>query len=242
MMPDAYTLYDVIDGTWPAAATQTVGAFKIRDGQGGGKRVSAATTLRSDWTASDIHQAEDAMRALGQTPLFMIREGDQLLDVVLDEQGYTVVDPVVMYAAPVRDLARNVPPRVSTFVVWEPLAIAWDIWQAGGIGPGRWRVMHRARGPKTSVLGRWDDSPGGTGFVAIHDGIAMVHALEILPHQRRKGGAEKLMAQAAIWAEQNNASHMSVVCTQANDAANGLYRKLGMTEIGRYHYRWKPQE
>jgi ribosomal protein S18 acetylase RimI-like enzyme len=51
-----------------------------------------------------------------------------------------------------------------------------------------------------------------------------------------------MMAQAAIWAEKNNASHMSVVCTVANDAANGLYRKLGMTEIGRYHYRIKPED
>jgi len=31
MMPDSYTLYDVIDGTWPAAAFQTVGAFKMVD-------------------------------------------------------------------------------------------------------------------------------------------------------------------------------------------------------------------
>lgn len=242
MMPDAFTLYDVIDGTWPAAAESHVGAFKIRDGQGGGKRVSAATTLRSDWNNADIHNAEAAMEQLGQPPLFMIREGDELLDVVLDERGYSIVDPVVMYAAPVRELSRNVPPRVSTFVVWEPLSIAYDIWQAGGIGPGRWQIMHRVNGPKTSILGRWDDSPGGTGFVAIHDGVAMVHALEIVRHQRRKGGAEKMMAQAAIWAEQNNASHIAVVCTQANDAANGLYRKLGMTEIGRYHYRWKPEE
>jgi len=239
MMPDAQTLYTVIEATWPPAATRALGAFTLRDGQGGGKRVSAATALRSDWTADDILAAEQAMREMGQTPLFMLRDGEDALDAALDERCYAVVDPVVMYAAPVADLAANVPPRVSTFAVWEPLAISYQLWQAGGIGPGRWQVMQRAKGPKTSILGRWNDSPGGTAFCAIHDGIAMVHALEVAPHQRRQGMAEKLMAQAAIWAAKHGASHISVVCTQANDAANGLYRKLGMTEIGRYHYRQK---
>lgn len=239
MMPDSQTLYAVVEGTWPPAATRALGAFNLRDGQGGGKRVSAATALRSDWTADDILAAEQAMRAMGQPPLFMLRDGDELLDVVLDERGYAIVDPVVMYAAPVADLAAEVPPRVSTFAVWEPLAISYQLWQAGGIGPGRWQVMQRATGSKTSILGRWNDSPGGTAFCAIHDGIAMVHALEVAPHQRRQGMAEKMMAQAAIWAAKHGASHISVVCTQANDAANGLYRKLGMTEIGRYHYRQK---
>jgi ribosomal protein S18 acetylase RimI-like enzyme len=239
MMPDAQTLYAVVEATWPPAATRALGAFTLRDGQGGGKRVSAATALRSDWTADDILAAEQAMREMSQTPLFMLRDGEDALDAALDERGYAVVDPVVMYAAPVADLAANVPPRVSTFAVWEPLAISYQLWQAGGIGPGRWQVMQRAKGPKTSILGRWNDSPGGTGFCAIHDGIAMVHALEVAPHQRRQGMAEKMMAQAAIWAAKHGASHISVVCTQANDAANGLYRKLGMTEIGRYHYRQK---
>ena len=242
MMPDAHTLYDVIDGTWPAASMQAVGAFKIREGKGGGKRVSAATALRSDWTGKDIQNAEAAMEALGQSPLFMIREGDELLDVVLDEHGYKIVDPVVMYAAPVHDLSRNVPPRVSTFAVWEPLAISYFIWKAGGIDAARWEVMKRPKGPKTAILGRWNDSPAGTAFAAIHDDIAMVHAVEIVPEQRRQGMAEKLMAQAAIWAQKNRASHISAVCTVENDAANALYRKLGMTEIGRYHYRLKSKE
>lgn len=238
-MPDAHTLYDVIDHTWPAAQTIQSGPFLLRDGQSGGKRVSAATTMRTDWTDADIDAAEQGMFDLKQTSLFMIREGDQRLDDALEERGYQIVDPVVMYCMPVSALSGNVPPRVSTFEVWRPLAIGFDIWSAGGIDKGRWDVMERAEGPKTSILGRWNDSPAGAGFVGIHDGIAMMHALEILPHQRRQGMAEKMMAQAAIWAERNQASHISAVCTLANDAANKLYSKLGMTVVGHYHYRQK---
>ena len=51
--------------------------------------------------------------------------------------------------------------------------------------------------------------------------------------------AEKMMAAASIWAQKNGATHMSVICTAANDAANNLYFKLGMKHIGGYHYRQK---
>ena len=239
MMPDAQTIYQVIDGTWPAARTVLSGPFLLRDGQGGGKRVSAATSLRSDWNNADIDIAEQGMFDMDQTSLFMIREGDQRLDEALAERGYHIVDPVVMYCTPVSALSGNVPPRISTFEVWSPLAIAYDTWSQGGIGAARWAVMERAHGPKTSILGRWNDSPAGAAFVAVHDGIAMVHALEIPSEQRRQGMGEKLMAQAAIWAERNHASHISAVCTLANDAANKLYSKLGMTVVGHYHYRQK---
>lgn len=238
-MPDAHTLYDVIDHTWPAARTIPTGPFLLREGLGGGSRVSAATTLRTDWTDADIDMAEQGMFDLGQSSLFMIREGDQRLDDALADRGYAIKDPVVMYCIPTSALSGNIPPRVSTFVIWRPLAIGFDIWSAGGIGQERWDVMERANCPKTSILGRWNDSPAGCGFVGIHDGIAMMHALEILPHQRRMGMAEKMMAQAAIWAEDNGASHLSAVCTTANDAANKLYSKLGMTVVGHYHYRQK---
>ena len=99
--------------------------------------------------------------------------------------------------------------------------------------------MDRGKGPKISILGRSNDKPAGIAFAAIHDGVAMVHALEVVPAQRRQGNAERIMAAASIWAQKNGATHMSVICTAANDAANNLYFKLGMKHIGGYHYRQK---
>ena len=239
MMPDAETLYEVIEHTWPAAREIPCGPFLLRDGRSGGKRVSAATIQHPNWTTDDIVDAETGMETLNQSRLFMLRDGESRLDDALATRGYSLVDPVNMFCIPVRDLAKNIPPRVSTFAVWSPLAIGYDIWRAGGIGPGRWAVMDRVRGPKTSILGRWNDSPAGIAFVAIHDGIAMIHALEVVPDQRRQGVAERMIAAASIWAQQNGATHMSVICTAANDAANNLYFKLGMKHIGGYHYRQK---
>ncbi|CUH63148.1 putative acetyltransferase [Thalassovita gelatinovora] len=236
MNQDLEKLYAVIDATWPAAGARDLGPWLIREGQGGGQRVSA-TTAKQPVTVDDIPLAEAAMQELGQPRLFQIRQGQDDLDAMLADRGYAVVDPVNVWIAPVDDIATEFPPPVTAFSVWDPLAIQIDIWAKGGIGPGRIAVMYRAADPKTSLLGRLKDSPAGTAFVAIHDGIAMLHALEVLPHQRKQGMARWFMRLAAFWARDNGASHISVVCTQENAAANALYQSLGMSRCGQYHYR-----
>ena len=190
----ARTLYDVIDGTWPAAATHSCGCFTLRDGQGGGKRVSAAT-LNGDLVLDDIAAAEAGMRALNQQPLFQIREGDTELDVALETRGYEVVDPVIMYVISAKELATERPPRTAAIPAWEPLQIMKEIWAEGGIGPARLEVMNRAPMPKTGFVSRWQDKPAGTSFLGMHNGIGMVHALEILPFQRRQGVARLPLGQ-----------------------------------------------
>jgi GNAT superfamily N-acetyltransferase len=241
MTPDAAKLYDVIDGTWPAADLRRQGPFLLRRGDGGGQRVSAATAIGLATTA-DIDAAEVAMQAMGQPRLFQIRAGDDALDAALAARGYHIVDPVYLYVAPVEAIATRRPPPVTAFCVWEPLAIQIDIWAKGGIGPGRLAVMHRAKGPKTSILGRLNDHPGGTAFVAIHDSVAMIHALEVLPHQRKQGMAGWFTRLAAFWALGHGATHLAVVCTQANTGANALYASLGMALVGQYHYRKHPDD
>jgi GNAT superfamily N-acetyltransferase len=108
-----------------------------------------------------------------------------------------------------------------------------------GIGPERIAIMERAKGPKTGLLLRRQDQPAGTGFVAQHDGVAMVHALEILADHRRQGLGRWAMRAAAFWALDNGAQTLSVICTKVNTGANGLYRALGMQCVGEYHYRIK---
>ncbi|MEM8655057.1 MAG: GNAT family N-acetyltransferase [Pseudomonadota bacterium] len=228
--------YAAIDGTWPAARMTRAGPWAIRNGEGGGKRVSAAT---AEAPGTDLTQAEEAMRALGQTPLFMVRQGEDTLDQTLDHAGYAIVDPTNGYIAPVETLTDIPIPRVTAFAIWEPLAIMEDIWAKGGIGPARLAVMHRAP-TKTAILARHKDKPAGTAFAAIHARIAMVHAVEVLPHQRRQGVAQWIMRRAAFWAAENGATHIAVLTTAANGPANALYRGLGFEQVCGYHYRTAP--
>lgn len=233
--PDATRLYAVNDATWPPAAFHRAGPWVVREGQGGGQRVSAATAA-GPVTEGDIATAEAQHHALGQTPIFMIRPGDEALDGWLAARGYRVKDPVVLYLAPVDALVDEVPP-VTAFPIWPPLQIQCDIWAEGGIGPARLAVMERAAGPRTTLLGRRNDKPAGTAYVAIHDRVAMVHALEVPQAMRRQKAALYLMRRAALWARGQGADWIALAVTEANEGARALYASLGMEEAGKYHYR-----
>ncbi|MDT8856951.1 GNAT family N-acetyltransferase [Paracoccaceae bacterium Fryx2] len=228
----------VMEATWPAAARWRVGPWTVRDGQGGGKRVSAATADGA-WLPADIAGAEAAMQALGQDCLFMIRDGDGDLDAALAARGYRIVDPVVAYAAPCAALAHPAPDPMEAFAHWPPLGIATDLWAAGGIGPARLAVMLRVAGPRTAILARVADRPAGVGFVALAGQTAMLHALEVPPRLRRQGSANIILRASANWALQNGATTLSLVVTAANSAARNLYASLGMQPVGQYHYRQK---
>ena len=236
ILPTPDDLIDVLEATWPPAARQTVGPWTIRDGRGGGQRVSAATA-QAPFTSEDISAAEAAMDALNQPRLFMIRGTDTVLDNELADRGYAIKDPVTLYASPVDVLLDAPIPPISTFPIWPPLHIMRDIWEAGGIGPARVDVMSRVAGAKTGVLSRSSGRASGAAFVAIHHGIAMLHALEVLQTQRRQGAGINMMRAAAKWAQDQGVGVFSLVVTDANVGANALYRGMGMTTVGKYHYR-----
>jgi GNAT superfamily N-acetyltransferase len=233
---EAVRLLAVLEATWPPASRRDLGPWTIRDGQGGGKRVSAATA-HAPITAEDLPKAEAAMRALGQTPLFMIRQGDAALDGLLARHGYTVIDPTDAFVAPLHRLDLPKPPRLTAIPAWPPLAIQRELWAEGHIGPARLAIMDRAPLPKTALLARLDDRAAGTAFVGIHDGMAMIHALEIHPRFRRRGLGRQMMAGAIHWAHDQGARDFGLVVTSANKGAQALYASLGLFRVGHYHYR-----
>ncbi len=236
--PSEAEILQVVDATWPAARIFESGPFTLRLGHGGGQRVSAASA-NGPASAAEIGAAERSMLALDQARLFMVSGKDAALDAALEARGYRVKDPVTMFAAPVEMLARHDPKGVTAIRADAPLEVMKEIWARGGIGQGRLAVMQRAKGPKTYLLGRVDDRAAGAGFVALHGKLAMLHALEILPEHRRKGLGLAMTAAAAAWALENGAATFSLIAVSANRAACGLYRHLGMRDVGHYHYRKK---
>ncbi len=100
--------------------------------------------------------------------------------------------------------------------------------------------MARAAGPSRAFLGRAGDKPAAAAFVALHDGLAMVHALEVAPVHRRKGVARHVMGAAALWARREGAHTIGCFVTRENAGARALYAGLGLTEATAYHYRVDP--
>lgn len=235
----------LMEASWPPAQVLHQGPFTLRRGAGGGQRVSAAS-LTGGWdgTGRDgaaLDKAEAAMRAMGQDPLFMLTPPDAALDQALAARGYDLKDPVVIYAADCAQIAGVGPPPMTSFPHWPPMAIARTLWQDGQIGPERLAIMERAAGPKVAVLGRANDRAAGVVFVALSGGVAFVHALHVLPAQRRQGAAQSLMRAAGLWGQGQGAGTLALAVTQANGAARALYDGLGMVVVGSYHYRGAPR-
>lgn len=236
MTHDLTQLFETLHATWPAASEVAAGPWVLREGRGGGKRVSAATA-RGDWRPEDLTAAEKSMELMGQQPLFMIRPGEEALDAALAARGYELIDPVQLWVAPIEILTDLKLPRVTAFAIWEPLAIMRELWEAGGIDAARQNVMDRAAPPKTGLLGRVSDKAAGAGFCALHGDTAMVHALDIAPQHRQKGLGGWMMRCAALWAADQGARRIAVTATTENAGANALYAALKMQVAGRYHYR-----
>ena len=232
--PPLPVLLAAMDATWPAARQHDLSPWVLREGQGGGKRVSCATCPQGA-SEAQIDQAEAAHRALGQVPLFMLRPDQPDLDAALARRGYRIVDPVELRLAPVSALAP--PDFMATFPHWPPLAMARDIWTETGIGPERQAVMDRVAGPKVAILSRSRDRATGVAFVAIDGPVAMIHAVEVLPQFRRQGSANNILRAAGQWAQQNGAEWLGLAVTSANDGARQLYASAGLQVVGQYHYR-----
>ena len=232
--PGSHRLMAAIDATWPPAEFREVGPWLLRRGDGGGQRVSAASTTDQ---AADLAAAEAGMRAWGQTPLFRLTPNQIELDRRLAQAGYAVKDPVALYAAPVASLADGRDETVQVIHVTSPLAMVDEIWVSGGIGPGRRAVMTRAQCPRMTLMARADDRPVGVAFVAVDGEIAMIHAIEVAPEHRRKGGGALLMRGAASFAAEHGAQWLALAVTEANAPARALYERLGIGRAGSYHYR-----
>jgi len=237
-LPGEHRIMAAVDATWPPAEVLQLGPWTLRRGEGGGQRVSAAST---EDESAKLAPAEAAMRAWGQTPLFRITPDQTTLDRRLAGAGYARKDPVVLYAIAVAALDDGRDETVQVFRVNAPLAIIDEIWGHGGIGPGRRAVMARPQGPHITLMARAEDRPVGVAFVAvdaINGGeIAMIHAIEVAAGHRRKGGGLLLMHGAASWAAEHGAAWLTLAVTEANAPARALYERLGMTPAGNYHYR-----
>lgn len=227
--------------TWPAFATRRLGPFTLREGRGAGRRVSAAT---ADGPASpqEIAAATQAMRDMGQVPIFCLTEQQAALESALVAAGATERLDVTLLVAPVANLAARDQPRVAALPVWPPFAIMDEMWETAGIGAARRAVMARAPDPKTAILMRTDDKPAGTAFVACDTEVAIVHAMVTRPALRRRGSAANAMTATARWAAVQGAAWMGLAATAENGAALALYEKLGMKRAGGYHYRTFPEE
>lgn len=234
-LPDAAAFMRALEATWPAKAHWPQEGWLLRDGAGGGKRVGAATALDP---AADPAALERLMLARGDVPLVRLGPNEEVLRVSLEARGFHLVDPTLIYAAPIDAIAQK-PAAVTLFDIWPPLAIMREVWAEGGIGPARLAVMDRACNPRTAFVARIQDRVAGVAFCAVSEGIAMLHAVDVAPPFRRKGVARNILRGAAHWAQGQGAQWLALAVTHANTPARALYDAAGLQIVTRYVYYQK---
>lgn len=232
--PDAASVLHHMTASWPPLAEHAVGPWTLREGPGGGHRVTCAVAA-GPVTAADLAPLRQAAERLGQPPLVMVRQGEDALDATLAGAGWAMGEDVVLYLAPSQ--AFEAPSDMAAFAMWPPLAVQRLMWEESGSEPERQAIMQRATGPKTVILGRSGDRPAGTAFVAIGGDIAFLHALTVAPALQRQGTARNIMRAAGAWAQSAGADWLALAVTRGNVPARGLYASLGMQLVGHYHYR-----
>ncbi|QYK41633.1 MAG: GNAT family N-acetyltransferase [Paracoccaceae bacterium] len=232
----ALGLIAAMGDSWPPLAEHRVGPWRLREGGGGGSRVSSAIA-EGPVGPADLPLLEQAAARLGQKPIVMLRPGDGAVDALLAEAGWHMQDETVLYLAPSETFPEA--PPMATFAIWPPLAVQTQIWADGGIGPARIAVMDRVRGPKVAILGRVSDRAAGAAFVAVADDTAFLHGLAVVPALRRQGCARDILWAAGNWARSVGAPRLALAVTRANAGARALYASQGMEVVGMYHYRTK---
>ena len=238
-IPDNDAVFSAIDATWAPATMGRHGSWILREGRGGGNRVSAASLAASSVTVADVSLAEAGMRAMAQPQLFMIRPGEHSLDKMLVGRGYEMFAPVRILGMEAKSLADRTVLGTNVIPCDTILAAQRHLWAAGGIGPARIDIMNRVRVAKTALFARNGHSLAGVAFVGVSGRLGMLHALEISRDQRRKGVGAAVTAAAAAWCVTKGADTLALLVTRENAAAIALYEKMGMRDITSYHYRIK---
>lgn len=237
-LPAAHDLFAALEATWPPRTSHRAGPWVIRDGAGGGSRVSAATTA-GPVGPGNLPLLVAEMAALGQPGIVQVRAGQDDLDALLAGQGWTVADPTRLLAVAL--VAADLPPPgAEVRVAWPPTAAQDRMWAAEGIGAARRSVMDRVAGPRGAVAAGPAGAPQGAALVALDGGIAMVHAMAVVPAARRQGIARQMLACAADWAAGQGARTLALAVTAANGPARALYGGAGFADVTGYHYRMAP--
>ena len=225
----------MLEDTWPPEKIIHLDAWTIRISEGAGKRASAIS-LEGIWEETSFKRLTNLLKKLGKSEIFMVYQSDSLFEKELNERNYKVFDKSCVFEIAVAELIKTEAPPVTMFSIWPPLQIQKELWITNGISWQRQAVMDRARKPKTSILGRWNDNPIASAFVAKSGNVAFLHALVVDKNFRRQGVAQALMRHAGQWADKNNCARLMVVTTEANSAATSLYTSLEFQLVSKYHY------
>ena len=229
---------------WPALRQMIYDGWLLRFADGYTKRANSVTPLNRSSIDLDtkIAYCEQVYRRNGlpcifRLPSFTVPELDQLLD----QRGYTLVDPtLVLY----RDLRTCFAP-LTTYLRNEPLDRWLDTFcQLSETSRDRYTthymILECIAGQRMLNTLWIEDTAVACGMAVMEADLVGLFDILTAPEQRRRSYATQLIAGILLQAQVYGATHAYLQVTEANTAARHLYAKLGFEELYRYWYRVAP--
>jgi ribosomal protein S18 acetylase RimI-like enzyme len=233
---------------WRAPEQEWLGGWLLRAAQGFTGRANSA--LAAGDPGIPLAEAIQGVRRwyaqrdlppMVAVPYPLGRPGDSATDRLLGQQGWGIrADPAVVMTAPAAEVAQARP--VERVDLDPEPGQAWlDHYHYRGqrLPPIARQLLVSAPFQAFASIRR-DGGIVAIGRVAVAAGWGGLTAVEVHPGHRRTGLATAITAALAGAAAAHGAASLYLQVTQGNQAARGLYERLGFTEHHGYHYRVAP--
>ncbi|WP_446430492.1 GNAT family N-acetyltransferase [Paenibacillus baekrokdamisoli] len=235
---------------WPAFKTMLDDGWLLRFADGYTKRSNSISPLYNQYEEDMINKimrCEACYANAGLDTVFkMTPFAPNGLDQLLEERGYTIVDPS---SVKVLDNLNDITlPDVTEIEVEETLTSKWLDTLA---------VMHKLSDKNKAITNQLlsdsylkhgyfilyhQSEPVACGLGVLEDHYVGLYDIITAEVQRNQGFGEQLILHILNWAKMNGATKSYLLVVQNNLPANKLYDKLNYQESYSYWYRVKKLE
>lgn len=230
-------LHAAILASTPPVEERRIGAWRLCRGVGAGRLAAFASLAGpAEAGAADLDAALACFAESGERPVFMLGEAEAGLDRRLAASGFAREGEMLLLDAPTAAIATPAP-GMAVIGCAAPIGVMREIWVRSGLVDADPAGMERVAGPKNYLLGRVADRPAGAAFVSLHDDVAVLRAIHVLPAFRRRGLGGHFVRAAAHWAQGQGGRRLALAVEAENASARAFCEGLGMTVAGRWHFR-----
>jgi GNAT superfamily N-acetyltransferase len=163
------------------------------------------------------------------------------LDAALAARGYALLTPTTVMTAPLAAIAaagaREI--ELCSDAGLDVLAAILDPAGPETVRRERQALFARIEPAHRFALARVGGRPAASGLCVAEGPLAGVFAMRTQPAFRRRGLAASVLARLVAWARSAGARQLYLQVEDDAEAALGLYRRVGLAPLYRYHYREK---
>jgi len=231
---------------WPPLSTLLYDGWVLRFADGYTKRANSVNPIH--YSTCDlnvkINECENLYSANGLPTVYKITPfvHPAVLDFVLEERGYSLVEPTSVQTV---KLDRLREPTHASVRISEDISAEWlnDFCRLSGTSDKNKSVMERMysniKTKKGFVSLYLEERVVACGLGVIERECIGLYDIVTDPDYRNRGLAEQMILRLLRWGKENGAKISCLAVVASNAPALRLYSKLGYSEVYKYWYRVK---